>query len=164
MALTREQKEEEVARLTELFSADQTITFVTFDRLTVDDVDNVRAGLREADIQMNVVKKTLAHRALDAAGIEGDRPETPGQLAVVYGPGKTAPAREIYSFQTELEEAHIEIVGGIFENTYKSQEEMVEIAQIPGLDELRGMFANVISSPISGFAVALSQVAEKKEA
>ena len=39
---------------------------------------------------------------------------------------------------------------------------MTEIASIPALPVLRGMFVNVINSPIQGLAVALNQIAEKK--
>ncbi len=54
------------------------------------------------------------------------------------------------------------ILGGVFDGVYKSKEEMTEIASIPSLQTLRGMFVNVINSPIQGLAVSLNQIAEKK--
>jgi len=39
---------------------------------------------------------------------------------------------------------------------------MNEIANIPSLDVLRGMFVNIINSPIQRTAIALGQIAEKK--
>ena len=41
---------------------------------------------------------------------------------------------------------------------------MISIATIPPLQVLRGMFLNVINSPIQRFAIALGQIAESKGA
>ena len=51
--------------------------------------------------------------------------------------------------------------GSIFHH-FKSKDEMTEIAAIPPLQTLRGMFVNVVNSPIQGLAIALNQIAEKK--
>jgi len=40
---------------------------------------------------------------------------------------------------------------------------MQEIATIPSLQVLRGMFVNVINSPIQGLAIALNAIAQKKQ-
>ena len=165
MALTRTQKTEVLENLGGILDQDQTITFVRFDRLSVARLDELRSQLREDDVQLKVVKKTLLGVALDDAEIPGDKPEFPGQIAVTYGPGKTASARGPYNFKVDADAGEeLEIVGGIFNESYCDQESMMEIAQIPSTDELRGMFVNLISTPISGFAVALDQYAQKQEA
>jgi ribosomal protein L10 len=43
-------------------------------------------------------------------------------------------------------------------------EAMKGIATIPSIPVLRGMFVNVINSPIQRFAIAMSEVAKTKEA
>ena len=40
---------------------------------------------------------------------------------------------------------------------------MQSIADIPGMKTLQGMFVNIINSPIQSLAVALSQIADKKQ-
>ena len=55
-------------------------------------------------------------------------------------------------------------MGGIFEGRFMDAAEMNEVATIPPVDVLRGMFANVINSPIQGLVVALNGIAEKKGA
>jgi len=54
------------------------------------------------------------------------------------------------------------IIGGVFEGKYMNKEEMLGIATIPPLQTLRGMFVNLINSPIGRFAVALNQIATTK--
>jgi ribosomal protein L10 len=45
---------------------------------------------------------------------------------------------------------------------FATAEKMNMIATIPPVSVLRGMFANVINSPRSRFAIALSEVAKTK--
>ena len=54
------------------------------------------------------------------------------------------------------------ILGGIFEGKLVGQAHMQEIATIPSTQVLRGMFVNVINSPIQGLAIALNAIAQKK--
>jgi len=110
-----------------------------------------------------VTKKTLVRRVLDDSKIEGDIPELEGELAVAWGE-ETAPARGIYDFAKSLkgDDKPLSLVGGVFEGKYLDAAGINEIASIPGLDVLRGMFVNIINSPIAGLAVVLNQVAEKR--
>jgi large subunit ribosomal protein L10 len=164
MALTRQQKSAVLDDFTEIFSEDQTITFVRFDRLSVPRMEELRTELRDEEVEFRVAKKTLLGVALDGTSITGEAPELPGQIAVAYGEGKTASARGIYNFATDEETEKLEIVGGIFEGEFRDQEAMMEIAKIPSADELRGMFLNLISSPVSGLVIAIDQYAQKQEA
>ena len=73
----------------------------------------------------------------------------------------TAPARGVYTFVKKYKDK-LSIVGGIFEGHFLDAKEMNEIATIPPVETLRGMFANVINSPIQGLVIALNAIAEKK--
>jgi large subunit ribosomal protein L10 len=164
MALTRPEKKEILDELADIFRDEETITFVRFRKMNVDRMEQLRTQLREDDVALQVVKKTLLELTLDDQDVGGERPELPGQIAIAYGGDVTASARGIYQFDIEEEsEEKLEIVGGIFEGEYKDKQAMNEIAQIPGAHQLRGMFVNAISSPVSGFAVALNERAEKLE-
>ncbi len=75
----------------------------------------------------------------------------------------TAVARRVLEFVKKLGDEKLSILGGTFEDRFVGQNEMREIATIPSLHTLRGMFVNVISSPMRGLAIALSAIAEKKQ-
>ena len=117
--------------------------------------------LRERDIGYTIAKKTLTRKALLENNIAGNMPEMPGELGIVYGTDPLDSAREIYSFQKSLDKK-VQIIGGIFEGKFMNREEMVSIAQIPGLKTLQAQFVNLINSPIQGFVMALSEIAKKK--
>ena len=124
----------------------------------------MRGGLKDEDVTYTVARKTFLNRAFEGAKIEGAVPELSGEIAVAYGKeDPTAPARIVHKFVKE-NDGTLSIVGGIYEGRFLDEVEMNEIATIPPMDTLRGMFANVINSPIQGFVVALNAIAEKKEA
>ena len=161
MAITKAQKKEISAKLDTALSSD-TAVFVSFTGLGVEDNNVLRKTLKQNDSDYFVSKKTLLKRAMDASTAAGTQPELgEGMVAVAFGTDQMAPAREVFEFSKE-HKGSISIMGGIFGGAFKTQEEMMEIATIPGMDTLRGMFANVINSPLQRFAVVLSQVAEKK--
>lgn len=140
----------------------KTIVFANFKGLTVAQQTEMRKALRAQDIGYTVAKKTLLKRALGAAGYEGEMPELVGEIALAYGKDEIAPAREVSTFVKKFGDT-LAFAGGVFGGKFVSRDEMVAIAAIPGMDTLRAMFAQVINSPRSRFAVVLSEVAKKKE-
>lgn len=161
MAITKAQKKEIAAKLDTALASKATV-FVSFNGLGVEDNNALRKTLKQNDSDYYVAKKTLLKRAMDASSATGNHPELgEGMVAVAFGDDQMAPAREVFEFSKTHKDS-ITIMGGIFDGEFKTQAEMMEIATIPGMDTLRGMFANVMNSPLARFAVALGQVAEKK--
>jgi len=161
MAITKEKKKEIIAGLEKTIAKSKSVVFVNFHKLLVKDASLIRRSLKNENVGYVVAKKSLFKRALSGAGIKGNTPALSGELALAYGEDLIAPARSIYDFQKKLD-GKVSILGGIFDGEYKSQEEMLGIASIPSLNVLRGMFVNIINSPIQRFAIALGQIAERK--
>lgn len=161
MAITKDKKKEILDKIAEI-TGKGSVVFVNFKGISGNDTVKMRSKLTESDVTYYVAKKTLIKKAFGESSIEGELPELNGELAMVYSDDLTAPAREIFAFQKEFEDA-VSIVGGVFENKYLSKSEMEEIALIPGHDTLKGMFVNVINSPIQGFVMSLQAIADKKE-
>lgn len=162
MAITKEKKQEILKKVKEI-TANESVVFVNFHGLPVEKISEIRKTLRDSDVSYYVAKKTLIKKAFNEAGIEGEMPSLDGELALAYSQDATSSAREVYSFQKKSQDS-FSILGGVFENRFLSKSEMEEIAQIPSMHQLRGMFVNVINSPIQGFAIALKAIADKKEA
>lgn len=161
MAITRQKKEEIVAKVSEIAKNSSTIVFASFKGLTVAEQSEMRKALRKADVGYTVAKKSLVRLAFDAAKYEGTVPELQGETAIAYGKDELAPAREVAVFVKKFPE-HLAFAGGVFGGKYMTREEIIGIAMIPGMESLRGMFAQLINSPMQRFAVVLSKVAETK--
>ena len=163
MAKTKEQKAVIVEKLETAFKKGVSSVFVHFTGLTVADEMAMRRSLRGDGVSYFVAKKTLMRRALESLGhAHADLP-LKGEVAVAWSEGDdaTVSARLIHGFGTKLKDK-LTILGGIFEGRLLGQTEMQEIATIPSMQALRGMFANIINSPIQRFAIALSEVAKTK--
>jgi len=160
VAITKTKKQDILAKLTELKATADSIVFVHYKGLSVADTTAMRKELREKGVSYFVAKKTLMKRAFDDT-FTGEMPVLDGEIAVAYSVDPMTPAQSIKEFGTRFKDK-ISIVGGVFQGVYKDETEMTEIASIPSLHVLRGMFVNVINSPIQGLAVALNTLAEKK--
>jgi len=161
MAITKAKKVEILDEMKSALTDSQSAVFVNFHGLTVEAIDSLRSKLYEEGVGYKVLKKTLLRIALSDMGYTGELPPLEGEIAVAYAEDLTAPAREVYEFSEDYKD-NIAIVGGVFEGVYKNREEMMEIATIPPTPVLRGMFVNVINSPIQGFVSVLNQIAEAK--
>jgi large subunit ribosomal protein L10 len=161
MALSKDKKSEILQKLQKIVKDSVSIVLVNFHGLPVTESSAIRKTLREKGIGYTIAKKTLTRKALSEGGAKGEIPELPGELGIVYGTDAIEPAREIYSFQKKLDKK-ITIVGGIFEGKFMTKEEMLVVAQIPGLKTLHAQFVNLINSPIQGFVMALDQIAKSK--
>jgi len=161
MAISKDKKKEIVQKSEDILTKAATVVFVNFNKFKVRDTTEMRKAMLKEGVKFSVLKKTLMKRALEAKKIEGTMPELAGEIAVAYGEDQLAPAREVYVFQKKFKDV-LSIVGGVFNGGYKTKEEMLSIATIPGMQVLRGQFVNLINSPIQGFVVALNAIAEKK--
>lgn len=161
MAKTKKQKQEMVKRIGAATKDAASVVFVHFDKLQVKEETKLRRALRASGSSYQVIKKSLLEKSFAGSGFEGSAPEMPGMMAIAYGPDLIAPARDVFAFQKDHKD-NVAIVGGVFEGRFMSKEEMMNIATIPPMDALRGMFANIINSPLTRFAVVLGEVAKTK--
>jgi len=160
MAITKAKKETILGKLEGVKGEAESIVFVKFNGMTVADTTAMRESLRQKGVGYFVAKKTLMKRTFGEA-FEGTMPALDGEIAIAYSTDAIAPAQNIKEFAGKYKN-NLAIVGGVFQGVFKDQSEMTEIASIPPLQVLRGMFVNVINSPIQGMVIALNAVAEKK--
>lgn len=164
MAITKQKKAEILGKLSTILKGAASGVFVSFKGLTVAEVNALRAELKKEKVGYTVVKKTLLAKAMGEQGIEGTMPDMPGETAFAYlteGDDVTAPARTLQVFVKKFKDK-LAFLGGFMEGTYLSLDETKGVAAIPPLPVLRGMFANVINSPIQRFAIAMAEVAKIK--
>lgn len=161
MAITKAKKQDIVAKAADAIKDAVSIVFVRFNKITVSDTAAMRKKLKGEGVGYYVAKKTLLKRALSDKGYEGDLPSLDGEVAIAWSNSDaTAAARGIYEHGKKHE--GLTILGGVFEGKYLDAVGMKAIATIPPVPVLRGMFVNVINSPIQRMAIALGAIAAKK--
>jgi len=172
MALTRNQKKDQVKELTDQLGKAASVMFAHYIGLTVAEVSELRNTLKESDSEMRVAKKTLLKIAAKDAGVPelGDD-VLDGPISCIFSYADPLSGAQI-AFKFGKTHEQVELVGGIFEGKLFGKEEVIELAKIPSRDVLLATFASMLrsplysfasicSSPLSGFARALSELAEK---
>lgn len=162
MAITKAKKQDILQKLETIKADSAAMVFVRFNEMTGHDMTAMRASMRSDGVGYFVAKKTLMKRVFGEA-FDGTMPELEGEIAVAYATDPILPAQQIKSFAAAHKDK-IVIAGGVFQGVFKDALEMTEIASIPALPVLRGMFVNVINSPIQGLVLGLNAIAEKKSA
>lgn len=161
MAISKSKKEEIIGDLSSSIKDAKSLVFVNFKGLKVSDATTMRRALSDEGVSYQVAKKSLTKRVLSDEKYEGTEPELVGELALAWSEDLIAPARGVYSFQKKFPGA-LTILGGVFDGRYMTKAEMEGIATIPTTPVLRGMFVNIINSPIQRFAIALNEIAKSK--
>src|SRR3989338_2300497 len=155
MAITRQKKEETVAKITAITKSAKTLVFASFKGLTVAEQNEMRKAFRPLGVGYTVAKKSLLQKAIP------EMPELDGEIALVHGQDELAPARELAVFVKKFGE-HLAFARGVFAGNFVGKNEITSIAAIPGIDELRARLVQLINSPLQRFAVVLHAKAEKQ--
>lgn len=174
MALTRDQKVAQVKDLAEKMKNASSIIFAHYIGLTVSDITKLRSELQKGKAELKVAKKSLiqiAAKEINAPDITDE--SMPGPVACIFSYEEpTAGANLAYKFAKD--HPQVSLIGGIFDGKILGAIEAKEMATIPSRLQLFAMFLSMCnapltqfisasSSPLTGFARALAEIAKKKE-
>ena len=172
MAITKQKKQAQIEELTTKMNASSSVMIAHYIGLSVTEVSELRAMLQENDAEMKVAKKTLMKIAAKDAGLpEMDNDSLEGPISLIFSFGDPLSGAQI-AFKFAKDHKQVELMGGVFDGKLLTKEEAIELAKMPSRDQLLtifvGMiqsplvsFANICNSPLSGFARALQQMADK---
>ena len=144
-----------VEEVFEKFNNASSVVVVDYRGLTVDEVTELRKELREAGVEMRVIKNTFLRRAADKAGYEGLDETFTGPTAVAFGSeDATAPARIFSKFAEDHEALTIKGV---------TLDEIHALAKLPNREGMLSMLCSVLQAPVRNFAYAVKAVADSKD-
>lgn len=153
MAITRDKKEEAVARLSEDLGRLKLAVLADYRGLTVAEVEELRTALGEQGIDYRVTKNTLLRIAVkNTPSLADVDPATfTGPMALALGyDDEVAPAKVIFQY-AKTHEA-LEIVGAITgDGKLLKPAEVKALAQLPSREQLIAQVVGTIAAPLSGF-------------
>jgi large subunit ribosomal protein L10 len=155
MAVTRQQKEEILAKLIAEFKKAQTIAFTTNNALTVENVLTLKKELRAVDSSFMLAKKTLICKAIkEACGVDIAIDSLPGQVAVTLSRSdKVAGLAVLNKYAKEWKkEQKISFAGAYFDGKIISAEETTTLASLPSREVLLARLLGSMKGPLSAFA------------
>jgi large subunit ribosomal protein L10 len=171
--MNREQKAAAIAEIATQIDESNAIFAVDYRGISVSQAAELRSNLREADAVFKVVKNSLTERAADQVGAEALKDYLTGPTALTFVHGDIAVAAKAladYGRAIQL----LPVKGGLMEGAVLDVEQIRTLSRLPSREALYGQLVGVVASPvsglvrtlnalISGLAVALGGVREKKE-
>ncbi len=168
------QKQELVERLSKQLAEAEITVVVDYKGLTVLQITELRAKLREAGVQMEVIKNTLMRRASKGTDSEvlADFYKGPNAI-VISNDDPVAPAKILANFAKDNDK--LEIKGAALAGKLLSEEEIKQLAKMPSKEELLGKLVctlnavptnlvNVLSGVPRAFVNVLNAVKDEKDA
>lgn len=159
----REEKVTLVNEIAEKLQNSKSTIITDYRGLTVGEVTELRAKLREAGIEFKVLKNTMTRRAADQVNLSEVNEFLTGPSAIAFSyDDVVAPAKILNDFA----KAHkaLELKAGIVEGKVIGFEDVTALAELPSRDGLLSMLLSVLQAPMRNLAYAVSQIAEKQEA
>jgi large subunit ribosomal protein L10 len=171
--MNRDQKAAAIAEIAANIEESQAVFAVDYRGISVPQAAELRAKLREADASFRVVKNSLTERAADQTGAEPLKPLLAGPTALTFVRGDAALAAKAIADYARLTQL-LPFKGGILDGAPVDADQIRAISRLPSREVLYGQLVGVVAAPVtglvrtlsalvSGLAVALGQVREKKE-
>jgi len=169
----RAQKERVVEELGQIFESSGVVVVSHYAGLTVAEMQDLRAKMREAGGSVRVAKNRLAKIALQGTPAEGIADLMTGMTVLSYSEDPVAAAKVVEDYAKANEK--FVIIGGAMGGTVLDQAGVKAVASMPSREELIASIVGCIGAPASNIAGAigvpasniasiLSTIEEKAEA
>ena len=152
--MDRAQKAETIEALKGVFTDSGAVVVTHYMGLTVAEMTDLRLRLRKEGAALQVVKNTLAIKALEGAAGEGGDALFTGPVAIAYGPDPVSAAKVVTQYAKENDK--FTVVGGLLEQTTVLDKARVSaLATLPSLDQIRATLVGLIQTPATRIAGVL---------
>lgn len=139
----------------------QTIVIAEYKGVTVDALTKVRADARKLGVHLQVLKNTLARRAVADTKFAALADKMSGPLIYSISDDPVAAAKVIHEF-AKANNA-VNIIAGMYNETLMQSADVVKLAVIPSRDELLAMVMGVMQQVPASFVRCVAAIRDKKE-
>ena len=153
--MNRDQKAAVVDEIADQIQNAEAIFAVDYRGITVAQVADLRARLRECDSRFRVVKNSLSERAADKAGMDSLKPMLVGPTALTMVNGDAAVAAKALADAARTLQL-LDFKGGLLNGTVLSADDVRSIARLPSRDVLTAQLVGTIAAPLSGLVRTLN--------
>lgn len=157
--MTKTQKQEIVNALSEEFKSSKAIVMCDYRGLSVGDLEGLRKAARAKDVNVQVIKNTLATIALSNASMTGvDIKDT---NIFIWADDAISASKVAADFAKTNDKFAIRY--GYIDGEAADEAKIRAFASLPGREELLGMLASVWMGPVRNFTIGLDALKRKKE-
>ncbi|HGG04504.1 MAG TPA: 50S ribosomal protein L10 [Aliiroseovarius sp.] len=151
--MNRAQKEKLVEELGQIFESSGVVVVSHYEGLTVAEMQDLRADMREAGGSVRVAKNKLAKIALEGKANASIADLLTGMTVLAYSEDPVAAAKVVQAFSKKNDK--LVILGGAMGDTALDPAGVKAVAAMPSRDELIATIAGMIGAPASNVAGAI---------
>ena len=155
--MDRGQKEAVVGELGNIFADSGVIVVAQYAGLSVAEMSDFRARMREAGGSVRVAKNRLAKIALEGKPCQGMEKFLKGQMVLAYSEDPVAAAKVVEAYAKDNKK--LEVVGGAMGETVLDPEGVKAVAAMPSREELIATIVGMIGSPAGNLVAAITSPA-----
>ena len=152
--MDRAQKSEAIETLKGVLANSGAVVVTHYMGLTVAEMTDLRLRLRKEGATLQVVKNTLAQKALQGVAGEAGDALFKGPVAIAYGPDAVSAAKVVTQYAKDNEK--FSVVGGLLgQTTVLDQKAVSALATLPSLDQIRAQLIGLLNAPATKVAGVL---------
>jgi len=157
--MKRDQKKQFVKNFKDILNNVGILVVTHYSGLKTTQTDELRLKIREAGGKFLIVKNSLMKIILKDHKSKEFKALFNGPVALTYSEDEILAAKVAVNFSKENDK--LLILGGITNNKFLEQKEVLEIGLLPSLDEARAQLISLIQTPARNIAYALKFSANK---
>jgi len=154
--MARPQKVEQVAALAAKLKSAKVAVLADYRGLSVAQMEELRGRLRAQEVELRVVKNTLARRAAVEAGHEAFQEILVGPVAIAFGYQDLSLPSRLLAEWSRQSRIRIEITGGLVEGRVMTPDQVRQIADLPSREILIAQLMGTLQSPIAQLVGTIS--------
>ncbi len=162
--LTRQDKEQHVKEIQDLISKSQSIIIWDYHGLTANQISGLRSEIKKGGSVNTVYKNRVAKIAFEAAGKKEILEHLTGPSSFLFTMDDSADSIKAILKLIKETEGKISFKAGYIDGEYHDANGVLEMATLPGKEDLLSMLLSVLQANVRNLAYSLSQVAESKPA
>ena len=157
--MSREQKKSYITEMETQFQNNEAIMVTHYQGLTMSQLDELRAQMREHGIKFTITKNRITKIALEKTKCKELSNLFTGTTAVAFSDDGIISARILSKFAKTNE--NLKLLGGIMGEEVLDKAAVQNVANLPTLDEARANIVGILATPASKFVSILLARSEK---
>ena len=157
--MDRAQKAKAVDELHHMFEENELVVVTHYSGLTVAEISELRAKMRETGANFKVTKNTLALRAVEGTQFEGLKDLFSGPTGMAVSQDPVAAAKVVYNYAKDNKK--LKILGGSLNGEILDKAAVEALAKLPSLDELRSKIVGILTTPATRIATVMQAPASQ---
>ena len=157
--MNKEQKKNYIAEISTQFENSKAVMVTHYQGLTMTQLDELRAQMREHGIIFKITKNRITKLALEKTKCKDLSDLFTGPTAVAFGEDAIMSARILSKFAKDNQ--NLKLIGGIMDNEVLDQAGVQNVASLPTLDEARANIVGILNAPASKLVSIFLAYSEK---